>query len=135
MKKAYIKPLMHCVMNPGSLTGEELCRLSDAEFAAYMKENRFKEKARVYRANPGYMLRSIAGEHVLIPVGESGMTENRIVALSETAAFIFRQYSEPKSVGDVLLAAQEEYECDAQTGLEIEEYTRKFLENDLIREE
>ena len=98
-------------------------------------ENGFEEKVQVYRANPEYMLRSIAGEHVLVCVGENSRNGNRIVSLNETAAFIFRQYSEPKSVGDVLLAAQEEYECDAQTGLEIEEYTRKFLENDLIREE
>lgn len=135
VKKDYIRPLMHCVMNTGKLSGKELCRIDDEELAAYLKENGFKDKSRVYRVNPGYMLRSLIGEHVLVPVGESAVSANHIVSLSETAAFIFKQYGEPKTIGDVLLAAREEYECDEQTEQHIKEITGAFLENDLIREE
>ena len=43
------------------------------------------EKAeRKYKANPDFLLREVAGEAVLIPVGEAGVFENSVISLNDT---------------------------------------------------
>ena len=38
-----------------------------------------------------YLLREIAGEYMLVPLGESGLTFNSIVTFNETGAFIWKK--------------------------------------------
>ena len=43
------------------------------------------EKAeRKFKANPDFLLREVAGEAVLIPVGEAGVFENSVISLNDT---------------------------------------------------
>ena len=45
------------------------------------------EKAeRKYKANPDFLLREVAGEAVLIPVGEAGVFENSVISLNVPGA-------------------------------------------------
>ena len=81
------------------------------------------------------MLRKIGDDYIVVFTGSGAAAMNRIVRLNDTAAFIFTQYGEPKTPEAVLSAVEDEYEADARMAQDIEEYTRKFLENDLIREE
>lgn len=89
----------------------------------------------MYKANPDCLLRKIGDDYIVVFTGSGAAAMNRIVRLNDTAAFIFRQYGEPKTLETVCRAVEAEYEADARMAQDIEEYTRKFLENDLIREE
>ena len=44
-----------------------------------------------YRANPDFLLREVAGEAVLIPVGEAGVFENSVISLNDTCSFLWRR--------------------------------------------
>lgn len=87
-----------------------------------------------YRANPDFLMRTIAGETLLMPTGSalSGM----MLPLSETAAFLWQLLQEPKSIEDVILAAKEEY-ADEEGILEssIREFIETHVKSGLILEE
>lgn len=93
------------------------------------------DQLKVYKANPDCLLRKIGDDYIVVFTGNGANAMNQIVRLNDTAAFIFTQYGEPKTSDDVLRAVEAEYEADARMAQDVIEYTRKFLENDLIREE
>lgn len=44
----------------------------------------------VYQPNPGFIIREIAGEALLVPVGEQTRILNGMVTLSQTGAFLWK---------------------------------------------
>ena len=50
--------------------------LSDSELQLHPLNHESEPGERRFRANPDFILREIAGEAVLIPVGEAGIFEN-----------------------------------------------------------
>lgn len=42
------------------------------------------------KTNPDYILREIAGEHILVPCGEAAKAVNGLINLNETAAFVWQ---------------------------------------------
>ena len=87
-----------------------------------------------YRANPDFLMRTIAGETLLMPTGSamSGM----MLPLSETAAFLWRLLQESRSAEDLILAAQTEYE-DSEGILEssIRDFISIHVKSGLILED
>ena len=58
------------------------------------------EKAeRKFKANPDFLLREVAGEAVLIPVGEAGVFENSVISLNDTCSFLWKLFQEPRTPG------------------------------------
>ena len=47
-----------------------------------MGESYMEKAERKYKANPDFLLREVAGEAVLIPVGEAGVFENSVISLN-----------------------------------------------------
>lgn len=77
-----------------------------------------------YRASENYELRSIAGEHMLIPVGGADFEPGTLLLLNETGAFLWELLREPKGAEELLAAARAEFEDP--TG-EMETSIRDFL--------
>ena len=50
-----------------------------------------------YRANPDFLLREVAGEAVLIPIGEAGVFENSVISLNDTCSFLWKLFQEPRT--------------------------------------
>lgn len=67
------------------------------------------EKAR-YTASQDYILRQVAGENVLVCVGESPDLGNSILSLNETCAFLWELYQAPLTLEEALELAKKEYE-------------------------
>lgn len=61
-----------------------------------------------YLPHPGFILREIAGEALLVPVGEQTQTLNGFVTLTSTGAFIWKQLNGTRTAQEVaaLLAAE-----------------------------
>ena len=59
-----------------------------------------------YRANPDFLLREVAGEAVLIPVGEAGVFENSVISLSDTCSFLWKLFQEPHTEEEVIAEAK-----------------------------
>lgn len=66
----------------------------------------------------GFIYRQVAGQHVVIPVGENIADFNGIVNLNETAAFMWLKLQEGSSQEQLVAALQHEFDVDAQQALQ-----------------
>ena len=62
-----------------------------------------------YRVREGILLREIAGEYMLIAVGEAAKVCPSIKKMNESAAFVWRLLAEGKTTKDLLRAVAETY--------------------------
>ena len=62
-----------------------------------------------YRANPNFMLREIAGETLLIPVGAASQG-NMLFPLNETSHFLWGLLQSPLTIEEIIAAAREAYD-------------------------
>lgn len=64
------------------------------------------------------MIREIAGEVILVPVGQSSMSIHGIISLSESGALLWRQLQNECSQDDLVNAILKEYDIDEVTAKE-----------------
>ena len=67
-----------------------------------------------YKTSEDYMLREIAGEAVLVPVGENASLQNAMITLNETAAFLWKLFEEPRTIEEAVNEILKEYEGSAE---------------------
>lgn len=88
------------------------------------------------KANPDFILRDVAGEAVLVPVGEAGVFENSVISLNETCRYLWQLFQEPRSVEDVIVEARREY-SDPNGEMEqgIRDFVEEYKKYGLLKEE
>ena len=111
--KEYKKPEFHFIRNPGGLSGKELSKLSDDELTRYLSTDSFQQEKKKYRIRSGYILREIAGEYAIVPVGaENGNPlENTVMAPNDSAVFIWKNFEQPRTLEDVVIRGMLEYDA------------------------
>ncbi|MDY0064676.1 MAG: PqqD family protein [Bacilli bacterium] len=57
----------------------------------------------------GFMLREIAGEYIVVPVGRAAVDFNGIITLNGTGAFLWKQLKTNQSIDDLSNALGKEY--------------------------
>lgn len=62
-----------------------------------------------------YMLRDIAGENVVVPVGETVLNSNILAVLNESGKFLWELLTEGKTEDEIIKAVCDEYEADEET--------------------
>lgn len=72
-------------------------------------------KERKYRINSDYLLREIAGEYVIIPVGAACLISNAVLVPNETAVFFWNAFQQPHTISEVVAQALQEYETTEDT--------------------
>lgn len=89
-----------------------------------------------YKANPDFLLREVAGEAVLIPIGEAGVFENSVISLNDTCRFLWQLFQIPMTIEDVIAEARKEY-SDPNNELEegVYSFVRDYLKYGLLMEE
>lgn len=95
------------------------------------------EKAeRKYKANPDFLLREVAGEAVLIPVGEAGVFENSVISLNDTCSFLWKLFQEPRTEEEVIAEAKTEYsDPDGEMEQGIKSFIEEYVKYGLLKEE
>lgn len=85
------------------------------------------------KINEEFVLREIAGEAMLIPVGETAGRVNGMVTLNETAAFIWKELAAGKDETGVLKAMLESFEVEEATArADLSETLEALKRNGLI---
>lgn len=89
-----------------------------------------------FKANPNFMLREIAGEAVLIPVGEAGIFENSVISLNESCSFLWQLFQTPRTAEEAIAEAKKEYD-DPDGALEqgVYQFIEEYFQYELLREE
>lgn len=63
----------------------------------------------------GFILRTVAGQNVVVPVGNNTMNFNAAITLNESAAFLWKQLEKETDENGLLNALMGEYEIDSAT--------------------
>lgn len=81
----------------------------------------------------GFLLREIAGNHVVVPIGEATLDFNGMMSLNETGAFLFEKLikgaSEEQLVEDLISTYDVERELAKK---DVEDFIRKVEREDLF---
>lgn len=67
------------------------------------------------QVNGEYILREIAGDYILVPVGESAMEINGLITLNEIGVLIWREIERKSDQETILQRIMKEYDVDEET--------------------
>ena len=135
--KEYKRPEFHFVRNPDELSGSELVKLSDDELSRYLNSDGYLQKKKKYRIRDGYILREIAGEYAIVPVGAESESplENTVMAPNGSAVFIWKSFEQPSTLEDVVIRGMLEYEVEEDTIRgSIQRFIKEMLEYKILEE-
>ena len=77
--------------------------------------------------------RNIAGDVILVPVGDSSLTLKGLITLNETAEFIWDRLADAADAAELDAAMCEEYDIDAATAKnDVDEILAQFRELEII---
>ena len=131
----YINTEYHFVRNSGGLSGKELAKLSDGELAEYLRQDSILQEKKKYRINPDFILREIAGEYTIIPIGGNNVFSNAVMAPNETAVFLWEAFQQPSTIQDVVVEAMQKYDVtEEQIYKSISNFVKQSLEFKVLEE-
>lgn len=79
------------------------------------------------------ILREIAGEAILIPVGKTALDMHGMISLSESGLMLWKKLKEECSMEELIGAVLEEYEVDRETAsADVREFLEKLKELNLL---
>lgn len=113
--KQYKKPEFHFVRCPDGLIGNELAKLSDDELSRYLKDDCYLQEKKKYRIKPDFILREIAGEYAIVPVGSDNTFSNAMMAPNHTAVFLWKEFEHASTIQDIVIHAMEKYNAKEET--------------------
>ncbi len=83
----------------------------------------------------GYLLREVAGNSVVIPLGKSSLDFNGMITLSETGAFLWKKLEQGADEAMLVSAMLEEYDIDEATAKsDINSFLEKLRSAELVTE-
>lgn len=63
----------------------------------------------------GFVLRSIAGSNIVVPIGSASVDFNGMITLNDSAAFLWKCLEKGAEIEDLVQALLGEYEVDEDT--------------------
>lgn len=80
----------------------------------------------------GFLLRQVAGQTVVLPVG-GDLDLNMMITLNDTGAFLWEKLQNDCTKDDLVSALLAEYEVDEPTARTcVETFTKKLSDNDFL---
>lgn len=87
------------------------------------------------KANKNFMLREVAGEHILIPVNEAAKKLYGLITLNDSGLLLWNRLQEGCSQEELIQAMLDEYEVDRETAeRDTEIFLQKMREIELLEE-
>ena len=81
----------------------------------------------------GYMLREIAGQYVVVPLGARVVEFNGIITLSESGAFLWKKLVEGTDINGLVESILQEYDVERSIAEnDVEEFVASITERQLI---
>lgn len=67
------------------------------------------------KTKKGFMLRSVAGRHVVVAIGQASVDFNGLITLNDTGAYIWEKLSKGITYDELLKDMLNDYEVDEDT--------------------
>ena len=78
----------------------------------------------------GFVVRSVGGENVVVPVGEMSKKFHGMINLNETGAFLWKFYTQERSVEEGVSALCGEYEVEREIAqADVERFVQTIIQN------
>lgn len=75
----------------------------------------------------GYLLREVAGSHIVVPIGEGAMDFSGVISLNEVGAFLWNNMENNTTKEELLKAVIAEYDVEESVAkTDIEEFVEKL---------
>lgn len=85
------------------------------------------------KAKKDLILREIAGESLLIPVGEAALSLHGMIELTETGAFLWKILEQEKTLEELTDCLCKEYEISRETARkDVEEFADKMMQLGIV---
>lgn len=82
-----------------------------------------------------FILRNIAGENIVVPIGTTTQNFNGIISLNDVATFIWKKVDEVNTVDELVNLVIEEYDIDIEVAkADVEEFIENLKRVDMIEE-
>ena len=87
-----------------------------------------------YQMSADYVLRRIAGDYVIIPVGDGHVFGNAMLTPNRSAGFLWNLFSQPRSLEEAVALVMEEFDgpADQIRAMKIAEKTEPVLSDPVI---
>ena len=80
-----------------------------------------------------FLLQTVGGEHLLVPLGSQVMDTNGIITLNETAAFIWGQLKMERTEDELAAALVEKFNVDKETAAaDVSSFVLTMQQNGLL---
>ena len=133
--KEYKKPEFHFVRNPGGLSGNELAKPSDDELSRYLHDDRYLHEKKKYRIKSDFILREIAGEYTIVPVGSGNAFSNTMMEPNQTAVFLWKEFEHASTIQDIVIRAMEKYDAKEEKIREsVDKFVKEALNSEILEE-
>ena len=81
----------------------------------------------------GFILRQVAGNHVVVPIGQAVLDFNGMMNLNDTGAFLFERMIEGTTREELIRALVDEYQIDEQlAAADVDGFIEKVKGEDLF---
>lgn len=91
---------------------------------------------RLFRTSDNFLLREVAGEYLLVPVGEGAELMNGMITVNDSFQYLWKQFEEPKTIGQVLKDTREVYEDeDGSIAEDIIRFVQESLKYGFMKED
>ena len=80
-----------------------------------------------------YILRQIAGDYIIVPVGSAALEFNGMITVNETGAFLWEKLRKGTTKEELLHAMLEEYEVsEKEAEADIQEFLQMLQKNKIL---
>ncbi len=81
----------------------------------------------------GYLLREVAGSHIVVPIGEGAMDFSGVISMNEVGAFLWSNMTEDTTKDNLLKAVLAEYDVEESVAkADIDDFIEKLKGADLV---
>ena len=88
------------------------------------------------KVKENYIPREVAGEYLLIPVGEAALKTRGLISMTESGYLLFRKLQQSCTEQELLQCMLDEYEVSCeQAGADIEEFLQQMRSLDMLEED
>ena len=82
-----------------------------------------------------YIVRNVAGENLVVPVGGKNINFNAVMTLNESAMLLWKTLATGADERDLVKALTDEYGIDeARAAADIDKFLNKLKENDILED-
>ncbi len=86
-----------------------------------------------YKVKDEYLLKEVAGEYIVVPVGKEAVSFHGVINLNETGKFLFENLTKPISILELVSKLTEEYDVNEEQAIkDVKLFVETLIKNNVL---